>query len=298
MTTSLPRAMPVRSRRVSSSAPSKSETTSSSQSWVTMRAACVQRPVEARRGLGHDRGGGGERRVARRRLGEQAQDGGAARAGRAPRRGRRRRARCRRRGRPAPRMRHAASAATSAAVDGLHRVDGAEEHRLALVDEEQRRAVALLARHPDVGAAGAGGDLPVDGADVVAGQVDAEFLEFEPAAAHPRRPAAGKGAADRLAGKEVEAAGAAPPARRGGRGRCGCAGPGAGTSLLERVDHLPVLGHVDDLPALRRGGVEGAVEACRRGCRGRRRIRARHRCGGRSGRGAGRRRRCVTRSIW
>ena len=58
------------------------------------------------------------------------------------------------------------------------------------------------------GAAGAGGDLPVDGADVVAGEVGADLLELEPAAAHPRGAAAGERAADGLAGQEVEAAGA------------------------------------------------------------------------------------------
>jgi hypothetical protein len=90
--------------------------------------------------------------------------------------------------------------------DRLHVEPRAEEHRLPLVDQDQRRPVALLARHAHVRRAGAGGDLPVDGADVVAGQVGADLLELEAAAAQPRGAAAGQRASDRLPRQEVEAA--------------------------------------------------------------------------------------------
>ena len=103
-------------------------------------------------------------------------------------------------------MRQAASAAISAAVTDFMLSRVPKNIDMPLVDEDQRRAVALLAGDADVRAAGAGGDLPVDGADVVARQVGAQLLELEPAAADPGGAAAGEDAADRLARQEVEAA--------------------------------------------------------------------------------------------
>ena len=150
MTTSLPRAMPVRMRSVASSAPSKSQTTRTSQSWVTMlrrlRAAPRLRSAGA---SGDDRRAGGERGVAVGDEVEQAQDGGAAAAGGDL-------------GEAGVGEDQAADAVAGAedapggergdlgGGDGLHGEDGAEEHRLALVDEDQRRAVALLAGDADV----------------------------------------------------------------------------------------------------------------------------------------------------
>ena len=55
---------------------------------------------------------------------------------------------------------------------------------------------------------------------------------------------------------------------------------------LERKDHLPVVLHVDDGPALRRRLVERLVELADVRRAGRRRIRARRRCGGRGRRSA------------
>ena len=190
MTTSLPRAMPVRMRqRLVVGAVEVADDEDEPVVGDDARGL-RQRAVEQRRGFGHDRRAGGERGVAVGDDGEQAEDGGAAAAGgdrgeagvgedeaadavARPRGCARRRARRSRRRSTDFMLRH-----------------GAEEHRLALVDEDQRRAVALLAGDADVRAAGAGGDLPVDGADVVAGEVGADLLELEAAAADPaaRRP--------------------------------------------------------------------------------------------------------------
>ena len=190
---------------MASSAPSKSETTRTSQSWVTIRAASVERGVEAAGGVGDDGGLGGEGEVAVGDEVEQAQHRGARAAGGDG-------------GGSGVGEDEAADAVALAedapggergdlgGGDRLHVEDGAEEHRLALVDEDERRAVAFLAGDADVRRAGAGGDLPVDGADVVAGQVGAELLELEAAAAQAAGAAAGEGAADRLARQEVEAA--------------------------------------------------------------------------------------------
>ena len=197
----------MRMRKLASSAPSKSLTTRTSQSWLTMRAAWSS---------------------ARLRRAAASGTAGASAAS-APLRSATRS----RRRRTASRLRRAGTgssagvgedeAADAVALaedapggeggglgggDRLHVEAGAEEHRLPLVDEEERRAVALLAGDAHVRRAGAGGDLPVDGAHVVAGEVGAELLELEAAAAQAAGAAAGEGAADRLARQEVEAAGA------------------------------------------------------------------------------------------
>ena len=88
--------------------------------------------------------------------------------------------------------------------DRLHRAHRAEEHRHALIDDEDRRAVALLGVGAHLRLAGAERHLPVDGPDVVAREVGADLVEVEAAAAEARR-------------------------RGGRRGCCGAAGA-AGTS--------------------------------------------------------------------
>ena len=88
----------------------------------------------------------------------------------------------------------------------FHRTAAAEEHRAALVDDEQHRAFAFLAVNPHLGRAQPGGGLPVDGPHVVAFVVVAQFLEGEAAAAEARSVAAGEQRADRLARQEAEAA--------------------------------------------------------------------------------------------
>ena len=118
--------------------------------------------------------------------------------------------------------------------DRLHVEDGAEEHRLALVDEDQRRAVALLAGDADVRGAGAGGDLPVDGADVVAGEVGADLLELEAAAADARRRGGRRARCRPAGGAGSRSRARAPRARRGARGRRGCAGRGGHRRLRRR----------------------------------------------------------------
>src|SRR5690606_12990673 len=72
---------------------------------------------------------------------------------------------------------------------GYHRFErhlAAEEHAAALVHGDDDRALPLFAEHLGEGLAGAGGDAPVDGADVIALLVGAELLEVDATAAHAR----------------------------------------------------------------------------------------------------------------
>ncbi len=111
---------------------------------------------------------------------------------------------------------------------GLHGADRAEEHRLPLVDENERRAVALLLRDPHVRGAGAGGDLPVDRAHVVAGEVGAELDELEAPAPHPGWRS-GRTGRCRPAGAASRSRARVPRARRDGArcaGRWPCSGDG------------------------------------------------------------------------
>jgi hypothetical protein len=66
--------------------------------------------------------------------------------------------------------------------DGFHRSLTAKEHRQPLINHQQSRAIALFGVDPRKGFAGAGGDLPIDGADVVAGLIAAQFLKIQPPA--------------------------------------------------------------------------------------------------------------------
>ena len=59
----------------------------------------------------------------------------------------------------------------------------AVEHGGGDIDEEVDVLLALLDVALDVGAAGAGGDFPVHGADVVAGLVEADVFELDATAA-------------------------------------------------------------------------------------------------------------------
>src|SRR5205085_10003878 len=56
-------------------------------------------------------------------------------------------------------------------------VEGAEVRAAAAIDEQHDGQLALLDEALDEGVAHAGGDVPVDGADVVAGLVLAHLLE-------------------------------------------------------------------------------------------------------------------------
>ena len=146
-TRSLPRAMPVRIRSVASSAPSKSETTRSEPVVGDDPGGFGQRGVEA---AGHRRRPGPRRRG--RGCGRRRGRGGGARRRVSGARGRWR-FRC---GRGRGRRRSPAEDAPGGeggdfgGGDGLHVEDGAKEHRLALVDEDERRAVAFLAGDADV----------------------------------------------------------------------------------------------------------------------------------------------------
>ena len=64
----------------------------------------------------------------------------------------------------------------------LHLLSAAEKHRQPLVHHHHHRPVALLGVHPHMGFAGAVGDAPVHGADIVAGPVVAQLVEIQAAA--------------------------------------------------------------------------------------------------------------------
>ena len=79
-----------------------------------------------------------------------------------------------------------------------------EEHRHALVDDDERGAVAFLGIDAHMGFAGAGRHLPVDGAHVIRRQVVAQFLEVQPASAQARSMATVQHAARGLARQEAD----------------------------------------------------------------------------------------------
>ena len=140
--------MPLRMRRVVSSAPSKSLTTRTSQSWVTMPAAWESARLRSA-GAPSTTGAVAERAALRAATRPSRRSTARGCGWRGPRRPRCRRAPCRRRGR----RRRDAPGGERRDLGRRHRLHvepGAEEHRLALVDEDQRRAVALLARDADV----------------------------------------------------------------------------------------------------------------------------------------------------
>ena len=74
------------------------------------------------------------------------------------------------------------------------------------VDEEHQGQFALFAVFFHEGGAGAGGDVPVDRADVVAGLVLADFLELHALALEDRMVAARKDVLHRAAGADFDAA--------------------------------------------------------------------------------------------
>ena len=87
---------------------------------------------------------------------------------------------------------------------GLHVLHAAKEHPAPLVHQQQHRALALLGVDAAVGLPRAGGDLPVDLADVVARLVAPDLLEVEPAPAQPRRMPPRQQRADRLPRQQAE----------------------------------------------------------------------------------------------
>ena len=105
----------------------------------------------------------------------------------------------------------------------LHGAPAAEEHRHALVDQQQHAAVALLGVDADMRAAASGGRRPVDGARVVALEIVPQLLEIEAAAAQARGVAAGQQRMHRLARQEAEALGAVAQAQQVVEGDVGAA---------------------------------------------------------------------------
>ena len=73
-----------------------------------------------------------------------------------------------------------------------------------MVGHEEHGELALLEIALDVGRAEAGGDVPVDGADVVAGLVLAHFGELDPAAAERAGVLAGHDVAHEVAGGDLQ----------------------------------------------------------------------------------------------
>ena len=86
--------------------------------------------------------------------------------------------------------------------DGLHGDTATEEHIDALIEEKHRGSIAFFRIHADVGLWHAGGDLPVDTADIVAGDVCAKLFEVESAATNPGCAAAEQQAVNRLRVKQ------------------------------------------------------------------------------------------------
>ena len=73
------------------------------------------------------------------------------------------------------------------------------------VDEEHDGEFAFFGKFFDVGLSGAGGDVPVDGADVVAGDIFADFVEFHAAAFEGGVVVAGEEVVDGVAGADLNA---------------------------------------------------------------------------------------------
>jgi hypothetical protein len=56
-----------------------------------------------------------------------------------------------------------------------------EEHGKALVDDDEGRSITLFGHYANVGFSSAGGDLPVDRANVITWQIVSNLLEIETA---------------------------------------------------------------------------------------------------------------------
>ena len=99
------------------------------------------------------------------------------------------------------------------------------------VDEQEDRQVALLDELLDVRDADAGRDVPVDGADVVAGRVLAHLGELHAAALEDRVVLAPEPRVDEAVGPDLDAVDLLERSRGGA---WGCAGP-QGTSTRSRI---------------------------------------------------------------
>ena len=82
--------------------------------------------------------------------------------------------------------------------------EGAEVARGADIDGEEDGEFAFFAEFFDEGDAGAGGDVPVDEADFVAGGVFADFIEVHAAALEDGVVFAGEGVGDEAAGAQLD----------------------------------------------------------------------------------------------
>ena len=80
-------------------------------------------------------------------------------------------------------------------------------HGQRLVHDEPGRPFAFFGVHANVGLAGLGGHLPVNGADIVTGQVGADLLKIKTATPHPGRMPARQQAVQGLAGQKRKTAG-------------------------------------------------------------------------------------------
>jgi len=105
------------------------------------------------------------------------------------------------------------------------------------IDGEDDGEVAVFAVATDGGLAGAGVGLPIDRADIIAGNVGAELIEFDAASAEDGMVLTEEEAVDETAGADfdgadaIEQLGGMPPGEDGGRAGDGCAGRRA-TSLM------------------------------------------------------------------
>ena len=89
---------------------------------------------------------------------------------------------------------------------GLRARAGAEGLGAGDVDEEEDGEAALLGEALGLRGAGAGGDVPVDGADVVAGVVFADLLELEALAVERRAPVARQPLVHEAVGEDADGA--------------------------------------------------------------------------------------------
>ena len=98
----------------------------------------------------------------------------------------------------------ASTLASSAASSRLLCARRAEIARGADVHEQQDRQLAFLGEFLDERAAGAGGDVPVNGPHFVAGDVFAHLVEVHAPALEDRVVFAGQGVVDEAAGADFE----------------------------------------------------------------------------------------------
>ena len=95
-------------------------------------------------------------------------------------------------------------AATSTTMFELRPLAGAEGPGGAGVDGEEDRQLPLLAEPLDERRAGPRGDVPVDGADVVARLILADFVELHAPAAEHALVLAGEEVVDRAVGDDLD----------------------------------------------------------------------------------------------